>query len=47
MPQNPFNRVSRHFISVFISFVVILAVIYVLFKVLRLEKLDLAEEEEK
>lgn len=36
-----------HFISVFINFVVILAVVYFGFKALRLEKLDLEEEEEK
>lgn len=36
-----------HFISVIINFVVILAVIYLFFKVLGLEKLDLSEEEEE
>jgi large conductance mechanosensitive channel len=35
------------FINALIDFIVILLVIYLLFKVLRLEKLDLEEEEEK
>ena len=35
------------FINALIDFMVILAVVYVLFKVLGLEKLDLEEEEEK
>ncbi len=35
-----------HFIGVLINFVIILAVVYLIFKVLRLEKLDLEEEEE-
>jgi large conductance mechanosensitive channel len=35
-----------HFIGVLINFVIILAVVYLLFKVLRLEKLDIEEEEE-
>ena len=34
-------------ISVLISFIAILAVVYVFFKVLRLEKLDIADEEEE
>jgi large conductance mechanosensitive channel len=34
-----------HFISVLINFVIILAVVYLIFKVLRLEKLDIEEEE--
>ena len=36
-----------HFITVLINFVAILGVVYLLFKVLRLEKLDAEEEEEK
>lgn len=36
-----------HFITVFINFIAILAVVYILFKVLRLEKLDIEEEEEE
>jgi large conductance mechanosensitive channel len=35
-----------HFIGVLINFVIILAVVYLLFKLLRLEKLDIEEEEE-
>lgn len=35
-----------HFIGVLINFVIILAVVYLLFKVLRLEKLDIEEEED-
>jgi large conductance mechanosensitive channel len=35
-----------HFIGVLINFVIILAVVYLIFKVLRLEKLDIEEEEE-
>lgn len=35
------------FIAVLINFIVILAVVYLLFKVLRLEKLDIEEEEEE
>ncbi len=35
------------FINALIDFVVILLVVYLLFKVLRLEKLDLEEEEEE
>lgn len=35
-----------HFIGVLINFVVILAVVYLIFKMLRLEKLDIEEEEE-
>ncbi len=35
-----------HFIGVLINFVIILAVVYFLFKVLGLEKLDLEEEED-
>ena len=36
-----------HFISVFINFAAILAVVYFGFKALRLERLDIEEEEEK
>lgn len=36
-----------HFISVLINFVIILAVVYLIFKVLGLEKLDVEEEEGK
>ncbi len=36
-----------HFISVLIDFFIILLVVYFIFKVLRLERLDLEEEEEK
>jgi large conductance mechanosensitive channel len=35
------------FLNALIDFVIILLVVYLLFKVLRLEKLDLEEEEEK
>jgi len=35
------------FISVLINFAVILAVVYIFFKVLRLEKLDIEEEKDK
>ncbi len=34
-----------HFIGVLINFVIILAVVYLIFKVLRLDKLDIEEEE--
>ncbi len=34
-----------HFIGVLINFVIIVAVVYLIFKVLRLERLDLEEEE--
>lgn len=34
-----------HFIGVLINFVIILAVVYFIFKVLRLDKLDVEEEE--
>lgn len=36
-----------HFIGVLINFIIILAVVYFLFKVLRLERLDLPKEEEE
>ena len=36
-----------HFIGILINFIVILAVVYFGFKLLRLEKLDLEEEEEE
>ncbi len=35
-----------HFIGVLINFIIILAVVYFLFKVLRLERLDMEKEEE-
>lgn len=35
-----------HFIGVLINFILILAVVYIIFKVLGLERLDLKEEEE-
>jgi len=35
-----------HFIGILINFVIILAVVYLIFKVLRLERLDIEEEEE-
>ncbi len=36
-----------HFLTALINFLLILLVVYVLFKVLRLEKLDLADEDEE
>ncbi len=36
-----------HFIGILINFIIILAVVYFLFKVLRLERLDKEKEEEK
>ncbi len=36
-----------HFIGVLINFIIILAVIYFLFKVLKLERLDLPKEDEE
>jgi len=36
-----------HFIGVLINFIIILAVVYFLFKVLRLERLDMEKEEEE
>ncbi|MBC7247659.1 MAG: MscL family protein [Actinobacteria bacterium] len=35
-----------HFIGIVITFIIILAVVYLIFKVLRLERLDLEEEED-
>jgi large conductance mechanosensitive channel len=35
-----------HFIGVLINFVIILAVVYLIFKVLRLDRLDIEEEED-
>ena len=36
-----------HFISVLINFIIILAVVYFLFKILRLERLDMDKDEEE